>query len=60
MSIIRRVYEHKQKLIEGFTKRYNITKLVYMEEMNDINAAIFREKCIKQWQREWKFQLIEE
>jgi putative endonuclease len=59
-NIIRRVYEHKQKLIKGFTERYNITQLVYMEESNDINRAIHREKCIKEWKRAWKLQLIEE
>ena len=54
-----RVYEHKEKLIEGFTKKYNITQLVYAEEFQDINEAIHREKCIKKWNREWKLKLIE-
>jgi putative endonuclease len=43
----RRVYEHKHKLVEGFTKRYNITRLVYYEETNDMKAALTREKQIK-------------
>jgi putative endonuclease len=55
-----RIYEHKQKLIDGFTKKYNITMLVYAEEFQDINDAIHREKCIKKWNREWKLKLIEE
>ena len=46
-NLERRVYEHKNKLIEGFTKRYNITKLVYYEETNDVQSAIKREKQIK-------------
>ena len=48
-NLERRVYEHKNKLIEGFTKRYNITKLVYYEETNDVQSAIMREKQIKGW-----------
>ena len=43
----RRVYEHKEKLIDGFTKKYNVNKLVYFETANDINSAISREKQIK-------------
>ncbi len=48
----RRVYEHKQKLIPGFTQKYNITKLVYFEETTDVTDAIAREKQIKRWLRE--------
>ena len=55
----RRVWEHKQKLIEGFTKRYNITRLVYYEETPDVNTAIDREKQIKGWLRKKKIALIE-
>jgi len=58
-NLTRRVYEHKNKLLEGFTKRYNLTKLVYYEVTNDINAAIRREKQLKNWHREWKINLIE-
>ena len=50
-NLERRVYEHKNKLIEGFTKKYNITKLVYYEISNDVEAAIAREKQIKGWLR---------
>ncbi len=59
-DLLRRVYEHKHKLVDGFTKRYHVTQLVYAEEFNDINEAILREKCIKQWKRAWKLKLIEE
>jgi len=55
----RRVYEHKQKLVPGFTAKYNITKLVYFEATNDVQAAIAREKQIKGWLRAKKIALIE-
>ena len=58
-SIIRRVYEHKQKLLPGFTKKYNITRLVYYEVTHDVCAAIAREKQIKGWRRSKKIALIE-
>ena len=56
----RRVCEHKSKLIEGFTKRYNVCKLVYYERTHNINAAIAREKQIKGWTRVKKNALIHE
>ncbi|MBO5786803.1 MAG: GIY-YIG nuclease family protein [Clostridia bacterium] len=55
----RRLYEHKNKLIDGFTKRYNISKLVYFEEYADIEEAIAREKQLKGWTRAKKDKLIE-
>jgi len=55
----RRVYEHKQKLVPGFTSKYNITRLVYFEATTDIRAAIAREKQIKGWLRSKKVALIE-
>lgn len=55
----RRVYEHKSKLISGFTKKYNITKLVYYEGTNEVTSAIVREKQIKGWLRRRKIALIE-
>ena len=58
-SLLRRVYEHKNKLIEGFTKKYNITRLVYYETTSDVRAAIQREKQIKGWLRNKKIALIE-
>ena len=59
-DLLRRVYEHKNKLIEGFTKKYNVTKLVYYDETTDIRLAIQREKQIKGWLRSKKIALIEE
>ncbi len=56
----KRVYEHKNKLLEGFTKRYNIDKLVFYEVYDDINNAIAREKQMKSGTRAKKIKLIEE
>ena len=55
----RRVYEHKHKLVKGFTQKYNLNKLVHFEETNDVMAAIAREKEIKKWRREKKNKLVE-
>lgn len=54
----RRIFEHKNKLIEGFTKKYNIKKLIYFEETTDVKAAIQKEKNLKKWNRQWKIDLI--
>ncbi len=54
----RRVYQHKHKLIEGFTAKYNVTRLAYYEETQDIQTAIAREKEIKSWRRSKKLELI--
>ena len=56
----RRMWEHKQGLVEGFTKKYSVNKLVHIEEFSDVNEAIHREKCLKEWNRDWKVRLIEE
>lgn len=58
-NLERRVYEHKNKLTDGFTKKYNINKLVFFETTNDIKSAIAREKQIKGWLRIKKIKLIE-
>ena len=58
-NLQRRVYEHKNKMIRGFTSKYNITKVVYFEVFNDIESAIKREKQIKGWLRKKKIELIE-
>jgi len=58
-NLERRLYEHRNKLIEGFTAKYNLTKLVYYEHCHDINAAIAREKQLKGWVRRKKDELIE-
>lgn len=58
-NIKRRVWEHKEKLIEGFTKKYNVDKLVYYELIEDMPTAITREKQLKNWSRKKKIFLIE-
>jgi putative endonuclease len=58
--LVRRVYEHKSKFIGSFTEKYKVIQLVYVEEFQNANEAIYREKCIKKWNREWKLRLIEE
>jgi len=57
-DLVRRAYEHKHGLADGFTKKYNIKTLVYYEITENIEAAIQREKLLKRWKREWKEQLI--
>jgi len=58
-NLQRRVFEHKNKLVEGFTSRYNLNKLVYYEVTTDVTSAIAREKEIKKWRREKKNKLVE-
>lgn len=57
-NLVRRIFEHKHKMVEGFTKQYNLTKLVYYEAYTDITIAIEREKQLKHWNRTWKLRLI--
>lgn len=59
-DLIRRVYEHKEGVVEGFTKKYGVKLLVWYEQTNEVEAAIKREKNIQAWKREWKLRLIEE
>ena len=59
-DLIRRAYQHRSKLVEGFTKQYGVTRLVWYETHTDIEAAITREKQMKKWNRAWKVRLIEE
>jgi len=59
-NLVRRVYEHRNGLADGFTKKYQVHRLVYFEQYSDIEAAITREKRLKRWNRAWKIQLIEE
>lgn len=59
-NLARRIYEHKNKIIYGFSSKYNLSKLVYYEEYNDIHEAIKREKQIKKWKREFKNNKINE
>ena len=58
-NLERRLYEHKHKLVDGFTKSYNIDRLVFFESTSDVRVAIEREKEIKKWRREKKIALIE-
>ena len=58
-NLIKRVYEHKQGLIAGFTKKYNVHKLVYFETTHDVEGAVKRERQLKAWKRQWKIELIE-
>lgn len=58
-DLVKRIFEHKSKFVSGFTKKYNIDKLVYYEVSENIESAILREKQIKKWCREWKTGLIE-
>jgi putative endonuclease len=57
-DIIRRIVEHKIKIHNGFSSKYNVTKLVYYEHFTDVHNAIEREKKLKKWNREWKWRLI--
>ena len=59
-DLVRRVGEHKLKLVEGFTEKYDVVKLVYFEQFDDPENAIKREKRLKKWDRAWKIRLIEE
>jgi putative endonuclease len=58
-DLIRRVWQHREGLAEGFTKEYNVKQLVWFEQHSDIYSAITREKQIKKWEREWKIRLIQ-
>ena len=58
-NLLKRVDEHKNNLVEGFTKKYTVHDLVYYERHNDIYCAITREKQMKKWKRQWKINLIE-
>jgi putative endonuclease len=58
-NLLRRVSEHKSGAVDGFTKKYEVDKLVYFESTNDVRVAITREKQIKKWLRKWKIKLIE-
>lgn len=58
-DLVKRIWEHKSDLVEGFTKRYGVHTLVWYEVHEDILGAITREKTIKEWKRKWKLELIE-
>lgn len=58
-NLIKRVVQHKRKEVEGFSEKYEVNRLVWYEQTNDIRVAIEREKQIKKWNRKWKIRLIE-
>ncbi len=58
-DLVRRVFEHREGVAEGFTRRYNVKRLVHFETFEDIRTAIQREKTLKRWTRAWKIALIE-
>lgn len=58
-NLLKRVYQHKEGLVAGFTKKYHVHQLVYYEVHGDVNEAILREKQMKKWRRDWKINLIE-
>ena len=58
-NFLKRVDEHKNNLVKGFTAKYSVHQLVYYEQYHDVNAAINREKRLKKWNRRWKIELIE-
>jgi putative endonuclease len=59
-NLVRRAYEHRTKAAEGFTKKYDVDRLVYFETFDDIENAIVREKRLKKWNRAWKIRMIED
>jgi putative endonuclease len=59
-DLIKRAWQHREALAEGFTKKYDVKQLVWYEVHNDVNAAITREKQIKKWNRAWKIEMIQE
>ena len=59
-NLIKRIWQHKNELLEGFSKKYNVKNLVYYEVHNNVGSALTREKQIKKWRRAWKLRLIEE
>ena len=58
-DLVKRVWEHKKHVVDGFTKQYGVDKLVWYEVHETMESAIRREKAIKEWQRAWKLELIE-
>jgi len=59
-NLVQRIWQHKNKMLEGFTRKYNVNKLVYYEVHPNAESAITREKQMKKWRRSWKIRLIKE
>lgn len=58
-NLIKRIQEHKTKIVKGFTEKYNVNKLVHYEQTENVYAALAREKALKKWNKDWKINLIE-
>ena len=58
-NLPQRIYQHKNGITDGFTKEYNVKKLVYFEQTEDVQSALRREKQLKNWHRDWKINLIQ-
>ncbi len=58
-NLLARIWQYKRGLVEGFSKKHHVTRLVYYEEYDDVSLAIWREKRIKRWNRRWKIKIIE-
>jgi len=58
-NLIKRIWEHKNDLTKGFTKKYGVHRLVYFEQTENVKSALLREKQLKKWKRDWKIELIE-
>lgn len=58
-DLLGRVWQHKNKVVDGFTKKYDVSSLVYYEQTEDVRSALSREKQLKNWKRKWKIELIE-
>jgi putative endonuclease len=59
-DLVKRIWQHKNETVEGFTKQYGLKRLVHFEQYQDVKEAILREKRIKKWNRQWKINLIEQ
>lgn len=58
-DLLRRTHEHREGVVKGFTKRHDVKQLVYFEAFDDVGEALYREKVLKKWRRDWKIALIE-
>ncbi|WPZ32252.1 GIY-YIG nuclease family protein [Thalassobaculum sp. OXR-137] len=58
-DLARRIHQHRAKLLDGFTATYDVTRLVYLEELETLDQALLRERRLKRWRRDWKLDLIE-
>lgn len=58
-DLMKRTWQHKNHIVSGFTEQYQVNRLVYFEQLDDMESAIMREKALKKWQRAWKIRLIE-